>query len=124
MVCKGAEGRPSRCGKGDVQSQYVFALMHTRFHGVPQDAVEAMKWIRKAAEQGHADAQFNLGAIYANGEGIPEDYVEAYAWWSVAATNGNKLAKQDLTKAKVNSPPTSSVTRHQLFEQINARKAK
>jgi uncharacterized protein len=29
--------------------------------GVPQDAVEAVKWLRKAADQGNAMAQLNLG---------------------------------------------------------------
>ena len=46
--------------------------MHTRFHGVPQDAVEAMKWIRKAAEQGHRAAHNNLGVMYRDGDGVPD----------------------------------------------------
>ena len=33
--------------------------------------------IRKAAEQGDAEAQFNLGAMYANGAGAELDIVEA-----------------------------------------------
>ncbi|MDL1959246.1 MAG: hypothetical protein LWX01_06035 [Deltaproteobacteria bacterium] len=37
---------------------------------VQQDYAEAVKWFRKAAEQGYADAQFFLGLMYAQGEGV------------------------------------------------------
>ena len=50
-----------------------------------KDYVEAVKWYRQAAEQGHAEAQYNLGCGYANGQGVARDKVEAYAWFSMAA---------------------------------------
>ena len=34
---------------------------------MPQDYAEAVRWYRKAADQGDADAQSNLGGMYANG---------------------------------------------------------
>ena len=37
--------------------------------GVLEDDQEAVKWYRKAAEQGNASAQFNLADMYANGKG-------------------------------------------------------
>ena len=37
---------------------------------MPKDAVEAVKWYRKKAEQREAAAQFNLGLMYANGTGV------------------------------------------------------
>jgi TPR repeat protein len=39
--------------------------------GVMQDYVEAVKWFRKAADQGNADAQAALGGIYGAGQGCP-----------------------------------------------------
>jgi uncharacterized protein len=42
--------------------------MYATGEGVPKDDAEAVKWFRKAAEQGHAKAQFNLGAMYDNGQ--------------------------------------------------------
>ena len=30
----------------------------------------AVKWYRKAADQGYAEAQSNLGELYANGQGV------------------------------------------------------
>jgi len=36
---------------------------------VVKNQEEAVRWWRKAAEQGHAAAQYNLGYTYNNGEG-------------------------------------------------------
>ncbi len=52
--------------------------------GAPQDAKEAFKWYRLAADQGLADAQCALGEMYEKGKGVPQDYVQAYAWYSLA----------------------------------------
>lgn len=72
--------------------------------GVPQDYGEAMKWYRKAAEQGHAKAQNNLGDCYVYGDPESEaivtdsDEVEirfgkAVAWYRKAAKQGNADAQ-------------------------------
>ena len=37
--------------------------MHSNGYGVPQNDAEAVKWWRKGAEQGNADAQSNLGIV-------------------------------------------------------------
>ncbi len=42
--------------------------------------------MRKAAEQGHAEAQNNLGFRYANGEGVPQDDAHAYMWFKLAVS--------------------------------------
>ena len=52
--------------------------------GVAKDDVEAVKWYRKAAEQGDAYAQHNLGLAYSYGSGVVKDYVEAAASRSAA----------------------------------------
>ncbi len=56
--------------------------------GVPQDDAEAVRWYRKAAEQGLAQAQHNLGVMYANGQGVPQDYVLAHKWYNLSAARG------------------------------------
>jgi site-specific DNA recombinase len=43
--------------------------MYAQGHGVPQDDARAVEWLRKAADQGNADAQFDLGVMYAQGRG-------------------------------------------------------
>ena len=60
--------------------------------GVSQDYSEALKWYRKAAEQGDARALFNLGLMYYNGQGVPPDYVMAYMWYNLAAAQGDEGA--------------------------------
>tara|TARA_Y100000588_G_C14178902_1_gene892682 strand:+ start:113 stop:343 length:231 start_codon:yes stop_codon:yes gene_type:complete len=69
--------------------------------GVPQDHKEAVKWYRKAAEQGDADAHYHLGNPYKIGAGVPEDYIHAYAWFNIAAVmkiKGKKRNQSWLTK--------------------------
>jgi len=45
-----------------------------------------VKWYRKAAEQGNADAQFFLGFMYDAGRGVPQDYAQAHMWYNLAAS--------------------------------------
>ena len=64
--------------------------------GVPQDYAKAVRWYRRAAEQGHANAQFNLGNMYFHGRGVPEDYPEAVRWLHLAAEQGDADAQFNL----------------------------
>ena len=59
--------------------------MYDTGEGVPQDAAEAVRWYRLAAEQGDATAQFNLGNMYRTGRGVPQDAAEAVRWYRRAA---------------------------------------
>ena len=54
---------------------------------------EAVKWYRKAAEQGNADAQSNLGVMYANGTGVTKDESEAMKWYRKALDSNPKYAR-------------------------------
>ena len=65
--------------------------MYQHAYGVRLDYEEAVKWVRKAAEQGHAHAQNNLGWMYYEGQPVP-DYVLAHMWFDVAATQGDETA--------------------------------
>jgi hypothetical protein len=70
--------------------------MYASGKGVKQDYAEAVKWYRKAAEQGDAKAQFNLGAAYKSGEGVQQDYAEAEKWYRKAAEQGYAGAQFNL----------------------------
>ena len=52
--------------------------------------------LRRAAQQGDADAQYNLGWIYAKGEGVPKNDAEAVAWYRRAAEQGYADAQYNL----------------------------
>ena len=70
--------------------------MYSHGYGVPKNKAEALKWYRKAAEQGHKKAQSNLGVMYAKGEGVPVNDVKAYMWFSLAQAQGSKPAADNL----------------------------
>ena len=59
----------------------------------PTPEERAVKWYRKAAEQGYAQAQFDLGCCYAAGLGVAEDEAESVKWWRKAAEQGNVTAQ-------------------------------
>jgi TPR repeat protein len=88
---------------------------------------EAVKWYRKAAEQGHALAQHGLGFKYYYGEGVPEDNVAAYAWSSVAAASGDENAREYRDSIKDELTPSQlekgQVMAREIFERIEKRKA-
>jgi len=67
--------------------------MYMSGDGVAKNDGEAVKWFRKAAEQGLANAQGMLGIMYAKGQAVPQDYVLAYMWLNLA-TEGNQGAAQ------------------------------
>ena len=61
-----------------------------------QDYFQAIRWYRKAAQQGHSAAQNNLGYMYANGRGVPQSYSDALEWYTKAAEGGFTLAQFNL----------------------------
>jgi len=82
--------------------------MYANGEGVIQDYKQAVKWYRKAAEQGDATAQYNLGVMYDNGRGVPKDYVMAHMYWNIAAVSGYKdaiknrgLIEKDMTSSQL-----------------------
>ena len=66
-------------------AQHFLGKMYQNGEGVPRDSVQAAKWFRLAADQGHTGAQFYLGGMYASGEGVPRDYVQAYKWFAICS---------------------------------------
>lgn len=96
-----------RAEAGDAKSQYESGYecsggddierLLGNYKGPKQDYFEAVKWYRRAAEQGYAAAQNALGTAYVNGKGIPEDYNEAVNWWRKAAAQGNAKALEAIS---------------------------
>ena len=80
----------------DPEAQYNLGNMYYFGTGVAKDYNEAVKWYRKAAEQGLAQAQNNLGFMYNKGYGVAKDYNEAFKWWRKAAEQGDAKAQCNL----------------------------
>ena len=70
--------------------------MYNYGQGVTKDYGEAVKWYRKAADQGNAAAQRNMGIMYFTGQGVARDYREAVNWFQKATDNGDEWAKEQL----------------------------
>ena len=81
--------------KGDAPAQNSLGFMYDNGEGVPKDAVQAVFWYRKSAEQGNAKAQYNLGLMYGKGD-VPKDAVQAVSWYRKSAEQGNASAQSNL----------------------------
>ncbi len=57
-----------------------------------KDYDEAVKWLRKSADQGYAKAQRELGSCYQYGRGVKADHAEAFRLFSCAAAHGDAKA--------------------------------
>lgn len=71
-------------------------MMPRGSNGSAENAVEALKWFRKAADQGNAYAQDYLGFMYSNGRGTSKNEAEAAKWYGKAAAQGYKKAEEHL----------------------------
>ncbi|KAG0043359.1 hypothetical protein BGZ83_011489 [Gryganskiella cystojenkinii] len=61
-------------------------LMYYHGKGVPQDNADALEWVSKAVNQGHADAKTILDASYQDGEGALQNnakVIELFNDWHV-----------------------------------------
>ncbi len=82
---------------GDAAAQTSIGRAYWQGTGVPKDYVQAVYWLRKAAEQGNPGAQLGLGIIY-DGEleevkDVPQDQAQAALWLRKAAEQGNGIAE-------------------------------
>jgi TPR repeat protein len=85
-----------------MKAQDKLASMYYFGRGVPQDYSEAVRWYRKAADQGDSQAQFNLGLMYHDGRGVPPDQAEAFNLYRRSAEQGDVKAQSALGYAYYN----------------------
>jgi TPR repeat protein len=53
--------------------------------GVPLSYTEALRYFKKAAQNGHPQAAINVGYMYYNGIGASKDFNAAFGYYSIAA---------------------------------------
>jgi uncharacterized protein len=68
--------------------------------GLTEDFPEAVKWSRKAADQGDSTGQNSLGVCYPKGQGVTKDEVEAVKWYRKAAEQNYAPAQYLLGQRK------------------------
>lgn len=84
---------------GDAQAQ--FGIGNILLNGgadVNQDYVEAMKWYRKAAAQGVANASISIAMMYRQGQGVKPNGIKVKYWVGKAAEQGDVQAQSTLQK--------------------------
>ena len=93
MANQAFEEAKIKANRGDAAAQCWVGSVYRHW----ENHNEAIKWYRKAADQGNANGQFILGLMYANGEGVPEKNIEkAIKWYRLAADQGNADAQNNL----------------------------
>ena len=85
-----------RAQGGDARAAFTLGMRYASPDYSGQGDVEAVRWLRLAAEQGHAEAQYNLGILYAQGRGDPGDPLQAADWYRQAAEQGHTDAQYSL----------------------------
>jgi TPR repeat protein len=100
--------------------------MYSRGESVPKNYTEAMKWYKKAADQGYTSAQNNLATMYADGKGVPKNFVKAYVWYSIASANGDETSKKNLDILNSDMTPQQIAQAQkeaaELWDRINKSK--
>ena len=87
----------AKAEKGEAKAQ--FKLGMTLFAGdlgATSDDKEAVKWIRKAADQNDVEAQNLLGDCYISARGVAANSAEAARWYRKAAEQGDALSQSHL----------------------------
>jgi uncharacterized protein len=70
---------------GDVAAQYEVGVRIAAAPASAPDYPQAVRWLRLAADNGHAGAQAALGFMYHEGRGTAPNNIEAIKWLTLAA---------------------------------------
>ena len=70
-----------------------------------KNAVEAVKWLRRAAEQGDVGAQVNIAYCYDQGIGLVKNPAEAYKWALLSAAQGEDQTRKNIDICERNYNP-------------------
>ena len=88
-----------RAEAGDPEAQNDLGVIYTNVKEMPPNYRTAVKWYRKAAEQGNAEGQSRLAYWYSLGMGgLPQSDTKAAKWYRKAAEQGDENAKEWLLK--------------------------
>lgn len=87
--------------EGDPEAQMLMGQMLKEGKARSPNYVEAVKWVRLAADQGNSWAQFDMGLSYREGRGVPTSVIETANWFRRSALNGNPIAQDQLGRLYV-----------------------
>ena len=82
--------------RGNRLAQFNYAMMLMRGEGTVARPEEAVKWLRRAADNQMTHAQFAYGELFERGELVPRSLEEANKWYERAAAGGHTEAQRAL----------------------------
>ena len=96
----------------------IFYTGEWRDEGVPEDAEQAVRWLREGAARGISGSMYLLGECLLSGQGVSPDPVEAFAWLLRAGELGHRGAR-----ARVLEDLEDEVDRRKAYGNLAGRKA-
>ncbi|HVT55168.1 MAG TPA: hypothetical protein VHD34_03860 [Xanthobacteraceae bacterium] len=113
---------------GQARWQVVLGLCYdVGAEGAPKDYAEALKWYRKAAEQGNGDGLVSMADMYAHGHGVSQNYVLAEMYVILAEAQQPDAALFKPTRALVREHVTVAQiaeAKKRAVECLNAKNFK
>ena len=88
LGCSELDRIKARAYLGGADSQLLVGHAYETGTGVKQDPKEAMRWYRKAVEQGHPKAFGLVGRLYGMGFGVKRDLVTANMYFQLGYRRG------------------------------------
>ena len=109
--------------QGDAESQMaVGASYSTGQNGVGRNLKEAVRWLRKSADQGFGPAQMMLGIHYSRGLGVEEDLGRAKYWLQRGSEAGVLGSAEALAKLEKKIAAIVAAKRKQSAKESNTTK--
>ena len=102
--------------QGVARAQFSLGLMYLRGQHVGRDYAKAVRWLRKAADQGDGEAYMVLGDLHMRdipSHPLLRDYVKSYMWLTLA------LAKVRGTKRRTALALRTQVAARMIQQQID-----
>lgn len=115
-----AKYRPT-AEQGDAEAQFQLASLYQSYApgtDRKERKTKALRWFRKAAEQGHVEAQYWTGLYYRHGlETVAKDQSEGDAWFRKAAEKGHTGAMMKLGRYHEAAELGDAYAQYQLGNQ-------
>lgn len=106
---------------GDAEAQFQLGRLYNSYASCTdrkERKIEALRWFRKAAEQGHVEAQYWTGLYHRHGlEVVAKDKAESDIWFSKAAAQGHTKAMMYLGRYREAADLGNPRAQYQLGDQ-------
>ena len=114
---------------GYIEAQYAYGKMYLvslQEIMAPREAAKAegVKWLRKAADQGHEKAQLALAKCYSSGEGVKKDAAKAFKLFMRAADTGYPPAMDNISTCYEQGDGVAASERKAMEWKIRSRAAR